>query len=609
VTRDEALARVDLADLLDELGQGRGLHGHSRKWPCPRLDHAQTGSTPPVTIKDQGGTDVWYCHVCKTGGSAVDALVAAGRAKDVGEALEELGVEKPERQEKRRVPQAPAREVAKYLYADEQGNPLYEVVRMEPKSFRQRRWEDGRWQWGLGDDTRRVLYRLPEVLDALKRNQVIFVVEGEKDADRLWAEGKAATTCAMGAGKWEDTYTDLLTGASHKVIVIGDDDDAGHKHAADVWRRLTGKVGQVIARLPAEGCKDVSEMLDRGVTFTSSNLRPLVEEKPANGSASGPIMLTARAMSARPRLGVKAQVCGPLFQRGMRTVIGAGTGEGKTTFALAAIRALVHNEPFLDWRPQRPGRALIIDLEQGEEVLKRRIAEAHLDDTEAVDVLWEPSGMALDQDPAHQALIRDTVRQGHYDLVLMDPLYQMHIGSGNDEEIAASLMNVVDAWSREFDFSLVIPMHARKPHPQAGKNMTIHDIAGVGTWLRNAEFVLGLQVMSAGQSRVHFFKDRVGDGPDIRSHWFLNFNRASGYSRSRIEEMHARRAEWNEMLARSEGVTLADLSDAGADINFIKKVKKDMHVRGDRWRAEPWHKQEALATDEPLSTTSPSTVT
>lgn len=599
MTRDEALSRTDLASLLEELGEERGLRAYHKQFPCPSVMHEQTGATPPTTIASQGGYEVWRCHSCEAGGSAIDALVMSGRAKDVAEALEQLGVDKPERKPERRVPQQPAREVCTYRYTDEQGDALYEVVRFEPKTFRQRRWEDGRWQWGLGD-TRRVLYRLPEVLEALARNQVLFVVEGEKDADRLWAEGHPATTCAMGAGKWEDTYTDLLTGVSHKVIVIGDDDEAGHKHAADVWRRLTGKVGQVVARLPAEGCKDVSEMLDRGVAFTSANLRPLprVEAKPASdGSTPGPIMLTARAMSARPRLGVKAQVVGPLFQRGMRTVIGAGTGEGKTTFALAAIRALVHNEPFLDWRPQKPGRALIIDLEQGEEVLKRRLAEAHLDDSEAVDVLWEPSGMALDQDPAHQALIRDTVRQGRYDLVLMDPLYQMHVGSGNDEEIAASLMNVVDGWSREFDFALVIPMHARKPHPQAGKNMTIHDIAGVGTWLRNAEFVVGLQVMSAGQSRVHFFKDRVGDGPEIRSHWFLNFNRETGYSRSHIEEMQARRAEWNEMLARSEGVTLAELAEAGADLRFIGKVKKDMHVRGDRWRAQPWHHQEALDTD------------
>lgn len=509
----------------------------------------------------------------------------------------------------RKMPDAPAREVESYTYTDEHGQPLFQVVRMEPKSFRQRRWEDGRWQWGLGD-TRRVLYRLPEVLAALARNEVVFVVEGEKDVHALEREGKVATTLPGGAGKWRDEYTQTLAGLSHRIVVIGDDDEPhrttgrreGHLHAADVWRRLTGKVGQVIARLPAEGFKDVSDQLAAGVPFTSSTLRrlPAVDAAPS-GTADGPMMLTARAMSQRPRLGDKAQVVGPLFQRGMRTVVGAGTGEGKTTFSLQAIRALVHREPFLDWRPHKPGRALIIDLEQGEEVVKRRLAEAHLDDSEAVDVLWEPAGMALDQDPTHQALVRDTVRDGRYDLVLIDPLYQMHRGNENDAELAASLMNVVDAWSREFGFALVIPMHARKPHPDAKMRMTKHDIAGVGSWLRNAEFVMGLQVMSAGTSRVHFFKDRIGDGPDLGSHWFLSFNRQAGYARNHIEEMQARRAEWNEMLGRKEGVTLDELEAAGADQLFLKKVKSKCHIRGDRWRAEPWHEQTALSTDDTVT--------
>jgi hypothetical protein len=384
------------------------------------------------------------------------------------------------------------------------------------------------------------------------------------------------------------------------VIVISDDDEPGHKHAADVWRRLTGKVGHVIARLPAEGYKDVSEMLDAGVEFTSSALRPLplIAAEPEPRGAPGPLMMTARAMTKRPSLGTAAQVVGPLFQRGMRTTIGAGTGEGKTTFALQVIRALIHGDKFLDWNARKPGRALIIDLEQGEEVIKRRLNEAKLADSEAVDVLWEPAGMDLIADAAHQALVRDTVKAGAYDLVLIDPLYQMHRGSGNDEELAAALMNVVDSWARDFGFALVIPMHARKPHPEAGKKMTIHDIAGSNSWNRNAEFVLGLQVMHSGTSRVHFFKDRVGDGPDLQSHWFLSFNREAGFARSFIEQMQARRAEWNEMLAKPEGVTLAELTDRGADLAFIKKVKKNCHVRGDRWRAQPWHEQTTLSTTD-----------
>ncbi len=52
--------------------------------------------------------------------------------------------------------------VATYDYRDEAGALLYQVVRHQPKDFRQRR-SDGRggWIYSLGD-TRRVLYRFPD---------------------------------------------------------------------------------------------------------------------------------------------------------------------------------------------------------------------------------------------------------------------------------------------------------------------------------------------------------------------------------------------------------------------------------------------------------------
>jgi hypothetical protein len=54
--------------------------------------------------------------------------------------------------------------VATYDYADADGALLYQVLRLEPKSFRQRRPDgNGGWIWSLGD-IRRVPYRWPELL-------------------------------------------------------------------------------------------------------------------------------------------------------------------------------------------------------------------------------------------------------------------------------------------------------------------------------------------------------------------------------------------------------------------------------------------------------------
>ena len=77
--------------------------------------------------------------------------------------------------------------VATYNYTDPHGHGLFQVVRYDPKGFRQRRpGPDGEWIWNL-KGVRRVLYRLPEVIAAVKAGRTIYVAEGEKDVDALVA--------------------------------------------------------------------------------------------------------------------------------------------------------------------------------------------------------------------------------------------------------------------------------------------------------------------------------------------------------------------------------------------------------------------------------------
>jgi len=67
-----------------------------------------------------------------------------------------------------------------YPYVDEQGRLLYENVRKEPKDFMARR-PDGQGNYILNlNGTRRVLYRLLEVINSGKE---ILITEGEKDCD------------------------------------------------------------------------------------------------------------------------------------------------------------------------------------------------------------------------------------------------------------------------------------------------------------------------------------------------------------------------------------------------------------------------------------------
>ena len=82
------------------------------------------------------------------------------------------------------------------------------MVRFDPKDFRQRKPDGaGGWDWRL-NGARRVLYRLPAVLEAVAaRRGRDVVVEGEKDVHALEKLGIAATCNPGGAGKWSRQYS------------------------------------------------------------------------------------------------------------------------------------------------------------------------------------------------------------------------------------------------------------------------------------------------------------------------------------------------------------------------------------------------------------------
>ncbi len=145
-------------------------------------------------------------------------------------------------------PNGPRRIVETYDYVDTFGVLLFQVVRYDPKDFRQRRPDDaGGWIWNV-KGVERVLYRLQEVTRA-PDHCVIYVTEGERDVDRLHAAGMIATCNSGGAGKWK--HTDDTPLHDRHVVVIPDNEPAGYEHAQDVARRLHGKAESVrIVELP-----------------------------------------------------------------------------------------------------------------------------------------------------------------------------------------------------------------------------------------------------------------------------------------------------------------------------------------------------------------------
>jgi DNA primase len=167
-----------------------------------------------------------------------------------------------------------------YQYRNLDGSLCFEVVRYQPKNFRQRRPDGhGGYIWNLqGCDT--VLYRLPEITDAIKRGEPVFIVEGEKDADNAVSKlGLQATTSAMGANKWCDAYSYSLRYAT--AFICPDSDAAGMKHAyavADSLWEYCELVKIVRLRFPADAVKkkDLTDFIEQG--GTADQIKALCDE-------------------------------------------------------------------------------------------------------------------------------------------------------------------------------------------------------------------------------------------------------------------------------------------------------------------------------------------
>jgi putative DNA primase/helicase len=141
-------------------------HLHGRKsgsgWMarCPAHDDRE----PSLSLQDVSGKLLVHCHA----GCPQAAVVAA---------LKALGLWTEPRQSMGII-------VATYDYCDESGELLYQVVRTDPKGYFQWR-PDGFGGWINKKNKRQVLYRLRELTEA----PIVFVVEGEKDADLLRQHG------------------------------------------------------------------------------------------------------------------------------------------------------------------------------------------------------------------------------------------------------------------------------------------------------------------------------------------------------------------------------------------------------------------------------------
>lgn len=297
--------------------------------------------------------------------------------------------------------------VRSWEYVDENGDVVIRVCRMEngevgsdgrpKKTYRQCRPHAGAWAWGVragiyfkgrdGDwyptkdpsrgttvelpDARLVPYRLPELIEAISNDLIVFVTEGEKAADRLWDLGVPATTNPMGAGKWPETFGEFFRDAN--VVILPDNDEPGRKHRDLVGASLLDFT-RLVRTLDLPGLRekeDVAEWLDAGGTPEALYGLVKAAARPFGGE---PFVSRFNAVTWRD-----LDLPGPehewlikgVLTRAERSMVAGPSQSGKTFLVLDMAFAICRGVPWMGRRSLRGG--VIYQAGEGGKGVKKRI--------------------------------------------------------------------------------------------------------------------------------------------------------------------------------------------------------------------------------------------
>lgn len=441
---------------------------------CP----SHEDKNPSLSISEREGRILLHCHA----GCAPEAITEA-----VGVCMADLFANTKAGTDHGRI-------VATYPYTDERGKLLFEVLRYEPKDFRQRRPDDkGGWIWNL-NGTRRVLYQLPRVLKA----KWVVVVEGEKDAGVAHELGIPATCNPHGAGKWRREHSESLRGK--KVVVIADADAPGLAHARNVVKSLMGVAAQVrlIEALPAS--KDLTEWVGKG--GTCEKLLTIIRE--AQPLSPGDVERWKQSQIPIP--GVLASDVQPeavqwlwkaYIPRGKVTMFDGDPGVGKSTTALDIVaRTTTGGTMPDDSGPEVPAAgAVIVSLEDGiaDTIVPRFIAAgADLEKIRIIDLIRGDDGTDRTPTiPRDLPAIEQAIQDRDAALLVIDPLVATlgsETNSYKDQDIRRALAPV-KVLAERTNVAVIAVRHLNKSN---SSNPKYRGGGSIGiTGLARANFIFG----------------------------------------------------------------------------------------------------------------------
>ena len=273
-------------------------------------------------------------------------------------------------------------EVCRYEYQQKDGTPQFCVIRKEAtnaernqqKKFIQSGFDSkGAPTWNM-EGVKRIPYKLPELLQAIAKEQIILFVEGEKDVDTAQKLGLIATTLPSGAKKtggekMADECLHWLKGSD--VVLCPDNDDTGKQ-----WQQMIGNKLIPFAKrirwlnLPnLQSKEDLSDWVAKG--GSRDQLIELIQKSPLfKPKKNYSKELTSSTLRAFPlgeflamSLPKRSCLLEPWLPEKGLAMIFAQRGIGKTWFAQQIALCVAGGSSFLRWHCPKPRSVLFIDGE------------------------------------------------------------------------------------------------------------------------------------------------------------------------------------------------------------------------------------------------------
>jgi hypothetical protein len=367
--------------------------------------------------------------------------------------------------------------VAVYPYEDDAGELVYEVLRYEPKRFKQRRPDGhGGYAWNL-DGVERVVFRHPQVV-AAKRSRRLLWCEGEKDVITAEGLGFLATTTSGGSnglGTYAPGYLRSVADGRH-VAIVRDPDAPGLKYATTLARIIAPVAKRVkIVSLPGNldladwkatknGTKaDLIGIVDETPPWVADEETTEEEEAPESSGAVA-VVQWMRDVEKRPIDWLWTR----WLAKGKLHILGGVGGIGKGTLTTELAAQLSTGSGTLPDGTAAPfvKTLFLLSEDAPDDTLKPRL-EVHGADMDAVAHLpairGADGGERMPSLSEHIPLLEAVVKEHGFGLVVIDALSDFMPGSDrNSEGEVRDILTPLAGMARRTGVAILGVMHPGK---------------------------------------------------------------------------------------------------------------------------------------------------